>query len=301
MCVKMFAPPHLAAKMHKRPFFSMRGHITGVAFKKTEILASYSGDGIYLYDINETKECSIKPSKRKSSQESEDSDSEDGEEETKEKVKKEVKQSDPLAVSTEENENLEKDIEDNKDEDKEVKEEKEKEEKDKEEKQDEEESSDTSETEEWVEADAMSPHYKQTYVGHCNIRTVKEVNFFGPNSDYVISGSDDGRIFIWEKNTRKLVQLLKGDRHVVNCVQGHPFDCVLATSGIEDNVKIWEPESFSVTPLADAPKVTEKNKKRLQESSSGQRSIPLSVFRALMRTLADEETGTHGEIECHTQ
>jgi len=78
--------------------------------------------------------------------------------------------------------------------------------------------------------------FKQRYKGHCNIRTIKEVNFFGPNSDYVVSGSDDGRIFIW---IRKLVNLLRGDHHVVKCASGHPFDMVLATSGIENNVKVW--------------------------------------------------------------
>src|SRR5688500_8885715 len=33
----------------------------------------------------------------------------------------------------------------------------------------------------------------------------------------------------------------KADRAVVNCVQPHPFDPVLASSGIEDNVKLWTP------------------------------------------------------------
>lgn len=35
-----------------------------------------------------------------------------------------------------------------------------------------------------------------------------------------VTGSDDGHIFMWEKQTGKLVQLLKGDAAIVNCVQG---------------------------------------------------------------------------------
>ena len=45
------------------------------------------------------------------------------------------------------------------------------------------------------------------------------MNFFGPRSEFVMSGSDDGYIFIWNKKTAKLVQLLKGDSFVVNCLQ----------------------------------------------------------------------------------
>lgn len=65
---------------------------------------------------------------------------------------------------------------------------------------------------------------------------MKEVNFYGPKNEYVISGSDDGNIFIWHKNETKyeytcllslccpnvllrIVNIMKGDKHVVNCIQ----------------------------------------------------------------------------------
>ncbi|MFS7913144.1 putative transcription factor WD40-like family [Helianthus anomalus] len=35
---------------------------------------------------------------------------------------------------------------------------------------------------------------------------------------------------------------------IVNCVQSHPYDCVVATSGIDNTIKIW-------TPLASVPSV----------------------------------------------
>lgn len=43
--------------------------------------------------------------------------------------------------------------------------------------------------------------------GHCNVRTVKEVAWFGSQSEYVVSGSDDGRIFFWD-TSGKIVHLL---------------------------------------------------------------------------------------------
>ena len=57
------------------------------------------------------------------------------------------------------------------------------------------------------------------------------------------TGSDCGRVFIWNRKTLEPVVLLVGDRRVVNCVQPHPFDPVLATSGIDHNIKIWSPFS----------------------------------------------------------
>lgn len=40
---------------------------------------------------------------------------------------------------------------------------------------------------------------------------VKGVNFYGPKSDYVVSGSDCGSIFIWDKKSEAIVQKKHGD------------------------------------------------------------------------------------------
>lgn len=108
------------------------------------------------------------------------------------------------------------------------------------------------------EAEASQPEAikPQVYEGHRNHHTVKGVNFFGPNTEYVISGSDCGRIFIWRKIGGKLVALMKGDNKVVNCLEPHPFATVLATSGLDDTIKIWAPISDRILDLPhDAEKV----------------------------------------------
>ncbi|XP_021743634.1 WD and tetratricopeptide repeats protein 1-like isoform X1 [Chenopodium quinoa] len=85
---------------------------------------------------------------------------------------------------------------------------------------------------------------KQRYVGHCNVGTdIKQASFLGQNGDYIASGSDDGKWYIWEKKTGRLVKMLVGDEAVVNCVQCHPFDSVVATSGIDNTIKIWTPSA----------------------------------------------------------
>ncbi|XP_070158907.1 DDB1- and CUL4-associated factor 6 isoform X1 [Polyergus mexicanus] len=81
---------------------------------------------------------------------------------------------------------------------------------------------------------------KQKYMGHRNARTmIKEANFWG--DDFVMSGSDCGHVFVWEKDTARLCMLLEADQHVVNCLQPHPYLPMLATSGIDYDVKLWAP------------------------------------------------------------
>ena len=64
-----------------------------------------------------------------------------------------------------------------------------------------------------------SSHSRQ-YRGHCNVKTVKDANFLGLQDEYVVSGSDGGHVFIWDKKTSALVNILEGDNEVVNVVQG---------------------------------------------------------------------------------
>ncbi|CAF5188021.1 unnamed protein product, partial [Rotaria magnacalcarata] len=72
-----------------------------------------------------------------------------------------------------------------------------------------------------------------SYDGHRNSRTmIKEVNFW--SDSYVISGSDCGHIFIWNKFNGNIVRIIPADEHVVNCVQPHPLNYpILASSGID--------------------------------------------------------------------
>ncbi|XP_055815493.1 uncharacterized protein LOC129885290 isoform X2 [Solanum dulcamara] len=97
----------------------------------------------------------------------------------------------------------------------------------------------------------------QVYKGHRNSETVKGVNFFGPKCEYVVSGSDCGRIFIWKKRGGDLVRVMEADKHVVNCIESHPHTAVLASSGIENDIKIWTPKA---TERANLPTNIQKQR-----------------------------------------
>lgn len=62
--------------------------------------------------------------------------------------------------------------------------------------------------------------HTRLYSGHCNVKTVKDANFLGLQDEYVVSGSDSGHVFIWDKKTSELLNILKGDDDVVNVIQG---------------------------------------------------------------------------------
>ncbi|EHA99607.1 Nuclear receptor interaction protein [Heterocephalus glaber] len=68
---------------------------------------------------------------------------------------------------------------------------------------------------------------------------IKEANFWGAN--FVMSRSDGSHIFIWDRHTPEHLMLLEADNHVVNCLRPHPFDPILASSGIDYDIKIWSP------------------------------------------------------------
>lgn len=100
------------------------------------------------------------------------------------------------------------------------------------------------------------------YEGHRNNQTVKGVNFYGSHSEFVVSGSDCGHVFIWDKSSEKIVQCMDGDTAgVVNCLEQHPSAPVLAVSGLDHDVKVFTPCSLLPTSLGKLEHIVTSNKK----------------------------------------
>lgn len=110
------------------------------------------------------------------------------------------------------------------------------------------------------------PYIKQKYTGHRNARTmIKEATFWG--EAFVLSGSDCGHVFAWERGTGELRMLLEADRHVVNCLRPHPTLPLLASAGIDHDIKLWAPAYDSPafdSDLADA--LVRRNEVMLEET-----------------------------------
>jgi len=85
------------------------------------------------------------------------------------------------------------------------------------------------------------------YLGALNLATdIKEARFFG---DTIVAGSDDGLAVLWPAGRPgagasaalpvPLCAALEADDDICNCVLPHPFLPLLATSGLEDVVRVW--------------------------------------------------------------
>lgn len=67
------------------------------------------------------------------------------------------------------------------------------------------------------ETDTPPGKHVHQYQGHRNAATIKGVNYFGPKSEFIVSGSDCGHVYFWEKNTEAIVQwMLADDARVVS-------------------------------------------------------------------------------------
>ncbi|XP_078538739.1 WD and tetratricopeptide repeats protein 1 isoform X1 [Lissotriton helveticus] len=149
--------------------------------------------------------------------------------------------------------------------------------------------------------------YKHRYCGHCNTTTdIKEANFFGSNAQYIVSGSDDGSFFIWEKETTNLVRVLQGDESIVNCLQPHPSYCFLASSGIDPVVRLWSPrpesEDVNGRVVEDMEAASQANQRRMNAD-------PLEVMLLNMGYritglssggpgASDDEDSSEGQVQC---
>ncbi|XP_043201032.1 DDB1- and CUL4-associated factor 8-like [Amphibalanus amphitrite] len=126
------------------------------------------------------------------------------------------------------------------------------------------------------------------YSGHRNSATIKGVNFYGPRSEYIVSGSDCGNIFFWDKNTEAIVQCMPGDeKGVVNCLEPHPHMPVLATSGLDDDVKLWIASRDQPQDLSWVQETVQRNlQERVEETPSAD-----SLGGSLMWTLMQQVFG----------
>uniref|UniRef100_A0AAY5EMB2 Ddb1 and cul4 associated factor 6 n=1 Tax=Electrophorus electricus TaxID=8005 RepID=A0AAY5EMB2_ELEEL len=128
------------------------------------------------------------------------------------------------------------------------------------------------------------PAVKMMYKGHRNSRTmIKESCFWGTN--FVMSGSDCGHIFIWDRHTGEHLMLLEADNHVVNCLQPHPYDPILASSGIDYDIKLWSPLEQSPSFNRDlAEEVIARNELMLEETRNTI-TVPASFMLRMLASL----------------
>ncbi|KAF8558753.1 WD40 repeat-like protein [Imleria badia] len=227
-CVRRFS-------RHSRALGETKGyeHITGArmsAWNGHELLLSYNSDAVYLYSTRDEpggsptdrNSCILPPNSGKRAQSVAElpskthGESKDADEEAQEEDQEAGMDVDDLLDDSEDNDDLLAD-------DPEIDED------------------GRSELTIDMHPDAPVIYPRMRFSGHCNVETVKDVNFLGPYDEYVTSGSDDGNFFIWKKSNGELVDVLEGDDSVVNVIEGHPTLPLVAVSGIDTTIKLFAP------------------------------------------------------------
>jgi len=132
--------------------------------------------------------------------------------------------------------------------------------------------------------------YTRRYVGACNTSTdIKEANFFGADGQFIMSGSDDGKIFMWDTKSTNLVKVLTADSNTVNCVQGHPCLPLVASSGIENIIRIWDPRpedgSTEARQVNNIEMVIKDNQDRMSQD-------PFEYF------ISNDQIRDGGDVQC---
>jgi len=140
------------------------------------------------------------------------------------------------------------------------------------------------ESEDREDRQILQPPVRQKLIGHRNVRTmIKEATWWG--NKYILSGSDCGHIFGWDRDSGQLVFMQEADRHVVNCLQPHPSFPLLATAGIDHDVKIWAPTApFPVFHKEVVDIVSRRNEVMLEETRDTI-TVPASLMIRMLASL----------------
>lgn len=84
----------------------------------------------------------------------------------------------------------------------------------------------------------------KTYQGHINERYSIGGCFGtyaaeGQKTAFIASGSEDGKIVLWDVSSKEVVQVLEGHKGVVLGADTHESRSLLVTGGIDRTVRVW--------------------------------------------------------------
>uniref|UniRef100_A0A8C9RIG3 WD repeat domain 5 n=1 Tax=Scleropages formosus TaxID=113540 RepID=A0A8C9RIG3_SCLFO len=82
----------------------------------------------------------------------------------------------------------------------------------------------------------------KTYTGHKNEKYCVFANFSVTGGKWIVSGSEDSMVYIWNLQTKEIVQKLPGHTDVVISTACHPTENIIASAALENDktIKLWK-------------------------------------------------------------
>jgi WD40 repeat protein len=78
------------------------------------------------------------------------------------------------------------------------------------------------------------------YQGVTQGHYVNHATFGGPNEEFIASGSEDSKVYLWHRRQERPIMVFSGHTRTVNCVSWHPTLPLLFASASDDaTVRIW--------------------------------------------------------------
>ncbi|KAI8371809.1 WD40-repeat-containing domain protein [Blakeslea trispora] len=78
------------------------------------------------------------------------------------------------------------------------------------------------------------------YTGQKQITYIIRSTLGGPNESFILSGSEDNRVYIWSRDNETLLEELEGHENTVNCVSWCPVEPMQFVSASDDHtIRVW--------------------------------------------------------------
>ncbi|KAG5178330.1 WD40-repeat-containing domain protein [Tribonema minus] len=100
----------------------------------------------------------------------------------------------------------------------------------------------------------------KTYKGHHNDKYSIFSAFCLTQGQHIVSGSEDKKVYLWNINSRQVVQTLEAHADAVLAVSTHPTRDIMASGSLDKTVKLWEHRSVDVDEDAAEQQQEDKGK-----------------------------------------
>lgn len=91
----------------------------------------------------------------------------------------------------------------------------------------------------------MTGKFLRIYSGHVNRKYCIASTFSVTNGKCIVSGSEDGCVYLWDLQPKNMIQKLEGHTDTVISVTCHPTENKIASAGLarDRTVRIWVQDS----------------------------------------------------------